>query len=135
MFMYRWNWIAPGLGLLLVAYVLHARAGELTRQAIEPPSDGNVPGREDKIFGEDPRVFAERPENQALLAAACQVERLALAAAGGGAIVLLSVLFAGRRGVSREVAAPGGTGTPVGRTEEPFRPPAGPTAGRTAGQP
>ena len=131
----RWRRVAVGSGLLLAAFVLHAVASEETRRGIMPPFHGDIPGREDEFLGEDPREFALRPENQALLTGARRVEGLALVVTGSGVLVLLSSLLTRGQGASRDVATPCGAGASHDGPEDSFTRLAEPTAGRPAARP
>jgi hypothetical protein len=88
--------VIVGLVLLTAAYRLHCKAIDTTDKAIgatlkvgdELPSD-----RADLFFGEDPRVVAQRPENQAMLASARHLERLAgVSILASAILILLGVL-------------------------------------------
>ncbi len=124
--------ILTGAVLLLAAFVLHGMSSEKTRQGITPPNRGNLPGHEDEFFGEDPREFAARPENQAVLADARRLDGLALATAAAGALVLLSATLIKRRRPLRWVVTPGASRSNVYRCPEPLKQLPGPTIGQPA---
>jgi hypothetical protein len=121
--------------LLLAAFVLHELASEKTRQGITPPYRGNLPGHEDEFFGEDPRVFAARPENQAVLADARRLEGLALAVACGGVLVLVSAALIKRRGLPLPAHSPAVSQASLDNHRGPLKQLPAPAVGQAAARP
>lgn len=92
--------IVAGLALFYPAHRMGMEANRMSDKATAPPWGGNADVSPDEFFGEDPREFAKKPENQALLKAAIEMDRQAHLVAGLGVMLILMGLWPALRPVA-----------------------------------